>query len=105
MMDGYCTNPPKTINGSRVIRISDYTKSVSIDLLTGKTQPIELPKSDVLQFLTEDGSNISVRPSGTEPKIKYYIGVKEPLSSAADYEKVNKELDSKIEQVAKDMVP
>ncbi|MDR1673204.1 MAG: phospho-sugar mutase [Bacteroidales bacterium] len=102
MMTRYRTNPPKSINGSPVVRITDYAQQISADLKTGKTTPVELPKSDVLQFFTEDGSKISVRPSGTEPKIKYYISVKEILPSVADYDKVNRILEGKIKQVAKE---
>jgi phosphoglucomutase len=102
MMTRYRDNPPKSINGSPVVKTIDYARQISVDLKTGKTTPVELPKSDVLQFFTEEGSKISVRPSGTEPKIKYYISVKEPLSSVADYDRVNQKLDGKIRQVAKE---
>jgi phosphoglucomutase len=99
MMDGYRNAPPKTIAGSPVVKLLDYEKSVATDMTTGKTEKIDMPKSDVLQFLTADGTKVSVRPSGTEPKIKYYISVKEPLPSVADYASVNHALDSKIKSI------
>jgi phosphoglucomutase len=86
-----------------VVKIADYEKLLSTDLVSGKTDEINLPKSDVLQFFTDDGTKISVRPSGTEPKIKYYISVRESLPSPADYDKVNKILDDKLENIIKDM--
>ena len=100
MMEDYRNYPLKTIAGSPVVKISDYEKLVSTDLTTGKTERIDLPKSDVLQYLTADGTKITIRPSGTEPKIKYYISVKEPLASVADYDKVNQALDDKIKNIA-----
>ena len=69
----------------------------------GNTEKIDLPKSNVLQFITEDGSKISIRPSGTEPKIKFYFGVKDNLESRDDYEKVNTKLDNKIIAIQKDL--
>jgi phosphoglucomutase len=103
MMNQYRSNPPKSINGSPIIKIQDYVKLTTTDLKTGKTTPIDLPKSDVLQFYTEDGSKISIRPSGTEPKIKYYVSVKENLPSVADFDKVNGLINTKIEQIRKEL--
>ncbi len=102
MMDGYRNAPPKTIVGSPVVKLLDYEKLVATDMTTGKTEKIDMPKSDVLQFLTADGTKVSVRPSGTEPKIKYYISVKEPLPSVTDYAKVNEALDAKIKGIVKE---
>ena len=99
MMEGYRNQPFKTIAGSPVVKLMDYGNLVSTDLTNGKTEKIDLPKSDVLQYFTADGTKITVRPSGTEPKIKYYISVKEPLPTVADYEKVNKKLDEKVKEV------
>jgi phosphoglucomutase len=96
MMVGYRTAPPGSINGSRVVRIKDYLLRKERDLLTGNETGIELPESNVLQFLLEDGSIISVRPSGTEPKIKFYFGVREPLDSRSDFEKTQRRLDDMI---------
>ena len=83
MMEKFRTNPPATLGGSKVITLKDYEKGVETDLLATTTK-IELPdKSDVLQFITEDGSIISARPSGTEPKIKFYCSVNGKLASKA----------------------
>lgn len=74
----------------------DYQLQVEKDLATGFTKTINLPKSNVLQFLLEDGSIISVRPSGTEPKIKFYFGAREQLANIADFEQTEHRLDNKI---------
>jgi len=79
MMTGYRNNPPKSINNSKVVKIDDYETLISTDFLTGEKKNIDLLKSDVLQFFLEDGSKISVRPSGTEPKIKFYFSVNTKL--------------------------
>ena len=104
MMDGYRNTPLKTIAGSPVVKLLDYEKQAATDLMTGKTEEIYLPKSDVLQFLTADDTKVSVRPSGTEPKIKYYISVKEPLPSVADYARVNQMLNDKIKEIAEEFM-
>ena len=103
MMAGYRTNPPKMINNSPVVRMNDYSTLVSTNCLTGETEKIDLPKSDVLQFFLEDGSKISVRPSGTEPKIKFYFSVNTPLDSADKLEETEKSLDEKISGIIEDM--
>ena len=103
MMAGYRSNPPKTIAGSEVLKIYDYKESTVLDLKTGEKSPILLDKSNVLQFLTADGSKISARPSGTEPKIKFYFSVNESLSQASDYSKIEKKLDEKIHAIVKDL--
>lgn len=103
MMEDYRSNPPKTINGSPVVMIKDYQALVSKDIKSGKETPISLPKSNVLQFFLEDGSKISVRPSGTEPKIKFYFGVKSNLPSRQEFEKVNAFLDQRIKGIINDM--
>jgi phosphoglucomutase len=103
MMDGYRSNPPKTINGSDVVELLDYQLQKGKNLKTGEEWTIKMPKSNVLQFITADESKISARPSGTEPKIKFYFSVNTKLNSAADFDKVNKELDEKIRGIIKDM--
>ena len=103
MMAGYRNNPPATINGSRVKTLIDYDKQVSRDLITGKESPTGLIPSDVLQFILEDGSKISVRPSGTEPKIKFYFSVNTKLESAGKFEATEKELDQRIADIITDM--
>jgi phosphoglucomutase len=103
MMDDFRSAPPKAINGSMVVKIMDYQLMVERDTRTGKETPINLPKSNVLQFFLEDGSKISVRPSGTEPKIKFYFGVKADLPSRGDYENVNASLDQRIKGIITDL--
>ena len=103
MMVDFRTNPPKSILGSPVVRINDFQSLESIDTKTGVKTPIEQDSSNVLQWFTEDGTKVSVRPSGTEPKIKFYFGVKAPLASVADYDRVLAELDGKIEAIKKDL--
>ncbi len=103
MMADFRANPPKSLAGSEVITIKDYQSSVSKNLVTGQEVAIELPKSNVLQFFTKDGSKVSVRPSGTEPKIKFYFGVKENLESKEAFDAVSTKLDNKIESIIKDL--
>lgn len=103
MMESYRANPPKVINGSEVVELLDYELQKGKNLQTGKEWKIELPKSNVLQFILADGSIISARPSGTEPKIKFYFSVKEKLEKAGDFDKVNKQLDEKIKSIIGDM--
>jgi len=103
MMRGYREAPPTTINGSKVVKLYDYELQQAKDLTSGKTEPIALPRSNVLQFILEDGSKISARPSGTEPKIKFYFSVQLPLADKKDFDKVNGELDARIQQIIKDM--
>lgn len=103
MMESFRATPPQTIAGSKVALLHDYKVGETLNLATNQRVAIDLPKSDVLQFITEDGTIISVRPSGTEPKIKFYFGVKEPLASHKEFEKVNADLDKKIERVMADL--
>lgn len=103
MMEGYRNNPPLSINNSKVIKVNDYENLISIDRKTGKTSKIILTKSDVLQFFLEDGSKISVRPSGTEPKIKYYFSVNTRLVSADKFEETEKVLDLRINDIIEDL--
>ncbi|HQV62196.1 MAG TPA: phospho-sugar mutase, partial [Chitinophagaceae bacterium] len=103
MMESYRNNPPKTINDSLVVKLLDYELQKGSNPQTGQEWKIELPKSNVLQFILADGSSISARPSGTEPKIKFYFSVNTKLNTAAEFDKVNKELDEKIKAVITDM--
>ena len=101
MMEKFRNNPPKEIIGSRVVRLLDYKFLKETDLVTGKVSKLDFPVSDVLQFYLEDGSKVSVRPSGTEPKIKFYIAVQSKLSSREDFAKVTEELDKRISGIEK----
>lgn len=103
MMKNYRENPPQVIDGSKVICIKDYKLQESCNMLNGTKETITLPKSNVLQFFTEDGNKVTVRPSGTEPKIKFYFGVKGELSSKNDFDKANAALDNKIASIKKSM--
>ncbi len=99
MMERFRNNPPMLIAGSPLVMIKDYELRVCKTFPDGKTSPIDLPKSDVLQFVTADGSKISVRPSGTEPKIKFYFGVKGKLNHRDDFYLFDKELEEKVEKI------
>lgn len=103
MMENYRQQPPKELAGARVVQLLDYQLQKSTNLLTGEQQPIALPKSNVLQYITADGSKISARPSGTEPKIKFYFSVNAPLSHKEAYETILGELKTKIDQIIRDM--
>ena len=101
MMIRFRNDTPKEILGSKIIEIKDYKTSICKDIISGAETVINLPKSDVLQFFTEDGTKISIRPSGTEPKIKFYFGIKAKLNDIADFEVVNSELNNKINALTK----
>jgi phosphoglucomutase len=103
IMDEYRNTPPATINNSEVMIIHDFWKQKSFDTLSQLRYDINLPQSNVLQFLLKDGSKISLRPSGTEPKIKLYISVKEPLVSKDDYESVYQKVQDKIQSIRKEL--
>lgn len=100
-MDNYRNNPLKSINGIPVIAVFDYLNSIKTDMKTGNQTKIDLPSSNVMQFLLEDGTKITARPSGTEPKIKYYFSVKGDLEKQEDFEKTEKELDTKLDELVK----
>ncbi len=103
MMRNWRQNPPKTINGSQVVRLLDYELLVETDFVKGTKTPILQPKSDVLQFYTADGVKISARPSGTEPKIKFYFSVATKLATKTDFDKTETALRAKIDAVCKDL--
>ena len=104
MMQGYRDNPPSTLGGSKVVMIKDYAASQSKNIEDGTIEPIDLPSSNVLQFYTEDGSIISARPSGTEPKIKFYCSVKDDMSADDDYEVTTAKLQHKIDALMADLM-
>lgn len=103
MMERFRNNPPKELAGSKVVELLDYQKQVTTNLQTGSTEPIQLPKSNVLQFITEDGSKISARPSGTEPKIKFYFSVNTKLQAIDKFEEAQKNANEKIQSIIKEM--
>ncbi|MEO6453146.1 MAG: phospho-sugar mutase [Ginsengibacter sp.] len=103
MMEGYRKDPPKKINGCDVVQLLDYEQQTSKNLSTGETTKIALPKSNVLQFILSDGSKISARPSGTEPKIKFYFSVNTRLNNREEFEETEKRLNEKIEAIISDM--
>ena len=103
MMADFRNDPPKALNGSPVVTIRDYLEQVSTDCVSGAKTSIELPKSNVLQFLLEDGSKVSVRPSGTEPKIKFYFSVYDQLDNRDDYKLVKGKLEEKILAIKKEL--
>ncbi|SFG07141.1 phospho-sugar mutase [Pontibacter chinhatensis] len=103
MMADMRSNPPKQLGGSDVVEVHDYKMSTRKVLLSGEEHKLLLESSNVLQYLTEDGTKVSARPSGTEPKIKFYISVKEPLASTEAYEATEQKLNQKIEQILKDL--
>lgn len=96
-------NPLKEINGQRVLMVEDYENSTAKNLFSGETETLEIPKSNVLIYYLEDGTKICARPSGTEPKIKFYFSVNEPLESVEDAKKVEKNLDQKIKNIIAEM--
>jgi phosphomannomutase len=96
-------NPVKTVNGSKVVKLEDYELSVSKNMLTGKKSNIDIPKSNVIIYYLEDGSQVALRPSGTEPKIKFYVSVNTPLKSVKDFKATEASLDAKAEAILKDM--
>lgn len=104
MMKAFRSNPPKSLGGSKVVTIKDYADLNVTDVTTGTVSKMDMPTtSNVLQYFTEDGTKVSIRPSGTEPKIKFYIEVKGTMATNADYDKAINEADNKIAAVKTDL--
>jgi phosphomannomutase len=103
MMVDARNTPLTVVNGSKVVRIEDYELSIAKNRVTNTIENIDIPKSNVLIYYTQDGSKVALRPSGTEPKIKFYISVNLPLKSVLDFSKVEEELNAKIDAIVKDM--
>jgi phosphomannomutase len=103
MMVNMRTNPLKEINGERIIMMEDYQTSIATNLMTGEKESMSIPKSDVLIYYTDEGSKIAARPSGTEPKIKFYVSVNTTLDSVDDFKEVNALLDTKIKRILEDL--
>lgn len=104
IMNRLRTNTPETLGGVQVLTLKDYENGISANQVNGQQTTLNLPKSDVLQFNLVDGSVVSARPSGTEPKIKFYCSAKLALASFEDYNETEKALDSKIEQMMTDIL-
>ena len=103
MMIDLRENPIKVIDGSKVLYVEDYLSSIRLNLLTGDKEEIEIPSSNVLIYYTEDGTKIAARPSGTEPKIKFYFSTKGTLKNTADYTAEVKKLDKKMDRIIKEL--
>jgi phosphoglucomutase len=103
MMDKYRNDPPQILAGVKVVGLYDYDKKEAKDLTNGQVCSIELPQSNVLQFILEDGSKVSARPSGTEPKIKFYFSVQGKLDSIASFDAAYANLGNKIDQIIADL--
>jgi phosphoglucomutase len=99
MLKDFKENPVESVAGSKVKWIEDYNTSTATNVLTGDEIPINIPKSNVLIYETEDGTRIAARPSGTEPKVKFYISTNAKLDKAENYKKVSAELDAKIQSI------
>ena len=96
-------NPLTQVNGSKVVKIEDYELSITKNMVSGKEETLDIPKSNVLIYYTEDGSQVALRPSGTEPKIKFYISANTKLNKASEFYKTTKQLEAKIDAIVKDM--
>lgn len=104
MMKQFRCNPPKSFGGSNIVSILDYSNLTQTDVVTNTASEIGFPStSNVLQFVTEDGTKVSVRPSGTEPKIKFYLSVNDQLKSKDDFHAVNDKLEAKIQKISKEL--
>lgn len=103
MMERFRNEPPQALNGIAVVRLLDYERREAKDLRTGAVEPITLPKSNVLQFILEDGSKVSARPSGTEPKIKFYFSVKGTLTSRDAFHDAEAALLARIRRIIEDL--
>lgn len=99
MMSDYRSDPPRSLGGSPIVVIKDYLNGEALDLTNGSKTPIDMERSNVLQFTTADSTVVSIRPSGTEPKIKFYFGVRAELNDTARFGEVQAELDGKIESI------
>ena len=103
MLKDFKENPVDTVQGSKLLYIEDYNTSTVKNVQTGEEFTLHLPKSNVLIYETEDGTRIAARPSGTEPKVKFYISTNAKLDKAADYKSVNSQLETKIEGILSEL--
>ncbi len=103
MLKDFKENPVASVAGSKVKWIEDYNTSTATNVITKEEIAIDIPKSNVLIYETEDGTRIAARPSGTEPKVKFYISTNAKLDKAENYKKVSSELDAKIERIISEL--
>ncbi|WP_026809265.1 phospho-sugar mutase [Arenibacter latericius] len=103
MMIDFKENPVESIDGSKVITVEDYNTATSKNVETGEVTPLDIPKSNVLIYIAEDGTKMAARPSGTEPKIKFYFSINAPLEKAADFKEVDAQLDAKINRILNEL--
>lgn len=103
MMVRFRENPPESLDGSAIVRIADYSTSRSLDTRSGEETPIDLPKSNVLIFFTEEGTRLAARPSGTEPKIKFYMSANAPMERPSDYEATRARLEAKFDRILSEL--
>ncbi|MCM4168253.1 Phosphoglucomutase [Arenibacter antarcticus] len=103
MMIDFKENPVESIDGSKIITVEDYNTATSKNVASGKITPLDIPKSNVLIYIAEDGTKMAARPSGTEPKIKFYFSINAPLEKAADFKKVDAQLDAKIDRILNEL--
>ncbi len=105
LMSDWRNNPPKMLDGAPVVKICDYQSSLCHDILNGRDAPIDIPKSNVLIYHASDGTTLAARPSGTEPKIKFYIGVQEQIEDPSDTLGLESRLSKKIERITQNLKP
>ncbi|MEO2051004.1 MAG: phospho-sugar mutase [Allomuricauda sp.] len=103
MLKDFKENPVESVQGSKLLWIEDYNTSIAKNVQTGEEKAIDIPKSNVLIYETEDGTRIAARPSGTEPKVKFYISTNAKLAHAADYKSVNSQLDAKLDGIQSEL--
>ncbi len=103
MLKDFKENPVESVQGSKLLWIEDYNTSIAKNVQTGEEKPINIPKSNVLIYETENGTRIAARPSGTEPKVKFYISTNAKLANAADYKSVNSQLDAKLDGIQSEL--
>ena len=103
MMVDFEQNPPATFDGSKVIRVDNYGNSISTNIVTGEKTKIDIPQSNVIILYTEDGTKVAARPSGTEPKIKFYISVRTNLDSVEEFDAKEKVQSEKIQRIVKEL--
>ncbi|MBS9463815.1 phospho-sugar mutase [Flagellimonas sp. 389] len=103
MLVDFKENPVASVQGSKVVWIEDYNTAIAKNVQTGEEKAIDLPKSNVLIYETEDGTRIAARPSGTEPKVKFYISTNATLEKAEDYKSVNSQLEAKLDGIQSEL--